>query len=714
MRCLTIFLLGLLVSTAAFASTTVYVDFNCKIVAGQSCNAGTQASPYNSWSQIWTAVNSAITAGGSSLPVTVYIAARQIGSSSATVISSQLDLSQCTAGTNGINNPSPTGCFSPSNPQGNVLFDGISKYNSGTNLSPVWSTNVTPVACTDFAPETSKTCVYNTAAKLTIQAEIPATGPNGPSDFENCVFGFTVQGFSFQANGSSPGQAADMAYVGNLLFQYDEVEHISSGGNGPNLYIGPAQHGPCHTGASRPSGTDSGPDGVTVQYNYDHDSFGELLYAGASTPDPFDNSSTCTTCQQYEGGSSSGQLDLTCGNGCSSQSQRCSSTSGTIQAATCNTGSNYQVIGNTFESGAVYSSSSSTPSKGDCVDFKDGHFNVTVKNNVCKPGLYSSACLTGYCFCYNGTNPGTSCTTNSACTGGGTCQAGGDQSRGIVYEGDDGVIDSNYIDTPFRDGVYLNSAWNNRGGGNVRVSNNIINNVNSGVGHNYGIEAGVPAGGSGIGLATIATAGLLNNTIYNAGNSSIDTGGGITTASGSATSSITVTNNIVSTSYFGIDLGQGTNSYADCYNNTTGTCPGSNNQTGNPDFTSTTFPVSAASNFELQSGSLAIGKGTDLSTTFTNDYLGNTRTDPWTIGAFQGPYYDVSVTISGSGTVTTNPPGTACTGACNYSFEVGTLMTFTVTAGQFVDWGGACSKFKAQTICTGKVTGPTSVTADFN
>jgi len=54
--------------------------------------------------------------------------------------------------------------------------------------------------------------------------------------------------------------------------------------------------------------------------------------------------------------------------------------------------------------------------------------------------------------------------------------------------------------------------------------------------------------------------------------------------------------------------------------------------------------------------------------------------------------YTLSMTVSGSGTVTSNPAGIACSaGTCSASFPSGTGVTLTPSGGSLSGWGGACA-----------------------
>ena len=100
------------------------------------------------------------------------------------------------------------------------------------------------------------------------------------------------------------------------------------------------------------------------------------------------------------------------------------------------------------------------------------------------------------------------------------------------------------------------------------------------------------------------------------------------------------------------------------------------------------------------------------------DSLGANFTDSIQVTLGQGVIYALSVTVTGSGTVTSQPYGVDCTasgGACQVSFAQGTLVTLTatpVTGAAFIAWGGACSG--TGLTCAVTMDQARSVTAEFN
>lgn len=76
--------------------------------------------------------------------------------------------------------------------------------------------------------------------------------------------------------------------------------------------------------------------------------------------------------------------------------------------------------------------------------------------------------------------------------------------------------------------------------------------------------------------------------------------------------------------------------------------------------------------------------------------------------------YSLSVTKSGSGTVTSSPAGINCGATCSASFASGTSVTLTATAASgysFSGWSGGCSGTGS---CTVSMTQARSVTANFS
>jgi uncharacterized protein YfiM (DUF2279 family) len=85
-----------------------------------------------------------------------------------------------------------------------------------------------------------------------------------------------------------------------------------------------------------------------------------------------------------------------------------------------------------------------------------------------------------------------------------------------------------------------------------------------------------------------------------------------------------------------------------------------------------------------------------------------------TFAPAQGTSFALSVSVTGSGTVTSNPAGINCGTTCNANFAANTSVTLTAepAAGQsFSSWGGACSG--SSPTCTVTMSQARSVTATF-
>jgi len=601
----------LLLRAALFAQTTYYIQ---PAFTGGS-NNGTQAHPFTGFGSggtsplSWSTINTNLATGS----VTVYLAATTPGTNTATVSTTGIDLSQRTDTSTNV-----------------LTIDGESFKDAGTATTPSWVTNFTlpPLTpCVEPIPSATNpptfTCGQNTSPRYTIQNSSPITGPTGGAAPNNCKYYFDIRGISFQENGG--GQGANMTYIGHVTFEFNEVTAISGVTGGPGLYIGPGQNGPCHTGAARPNGTDQGPDAVTSQYNLIHDEWGECTYSGASTGDPFVNGAPGNS-QQVEGGSVSG-TNLACGNGCGSGNPSCTAASA-ANAAACGTGDSYFIQYNTEFGCAAWGA------QGDGVDFKDGHTNAILRGNQLWTSRYPNCAPTcSNLICYGGTNGGTTCTTNAQCTGGGRCGAAAQGARGFIIESCS-LVDGNLIYQPGVDAIDLGDAWNNSTGRvDCKIINNLVVDVNSGNGHQNGYEL---EGLNVSGLFPWGNISFFNNTGYNIGNISTNTGVGIITASGAANGTVRIANNIISTSHQAISAGVGTEDHNDCFNNTTGTCAGTGDITTDPQFISTAAPPTAAG-FKLQAASAAKGAGVNFFSTFTDDYFGaNNRPNlTFTMGMFE-------------------------------------------------------------------------------
>jgi uncharacterized repeat protein (TIGR02543 family) len=114
---------------------------------------------------------------------------------------------------------------------------------------------------------------------------------------------------------------------------------------------------------------------------------------------------------------------------------------------------------------------------------------------------------------------------------------------------------------------------------------------------------------------------------------------------------------------------------------------------------------SAGSVFSGWSGGGCSGTGTCTTTVTAN----TTVTATFTLNQ-----YPLTVSKSGSGTVTSSPAGINCGGTCSANFNHGTTVSLSATAGAghtFAGWGGACS---GTGTCSVSMTSPQSVSATFS
>jgi hypothetical protein len=115
--------------------------------------------------------------------------------------------------------------------------------------------------------------------------------------------------------------------------------------------------------------------------------------------------------------------------------------------------------------------------------------------------------------------------------------------------------------------------------------------------------------------------------------------------------------------------------------------------------TSGTVSTSAtAVTFTINSGANNLSPATYNATiTFTDTTNNNTvqtTTAALTVNALNPPVnYTLSVSVSGSGTVTSSPPGISCPSGCAMNYGSGTpvMLTATPTGATFNGWGGACT-----------------------
>jgi uncharacterized repeat protein (TIGR02543 family) len=90
----------------------------------------------------------------------------------------------------------------------------------------------------------------------------------------------------------------------------------------------------------------------------------------------------------------------------------------------------------------------------------------------------------------------------------------------------------------------------------------------------------------------------------------------------------------------------------------------------------------------------------------------NPKINGITVAGGIGDFQTLTVTKSGTGTVTSSPAGINCGSTCSASFATNSSVTLTASGGTFTGWSGACSG--TSTTCTVSMTQARSVTATFS
>jgi hypothetical protein len=214
----------------AFAETFFYIDPDWT-----GTQTGEAATPWTNMSTpAWSAVNSALASG----PVTVYFSARNAGSDTDETSTVGLPLNR----TDGSSN--------------RLTLDGMTKFNTNDAV-PSW---------TD----------YSGNSRFKITASYPVNSNNFSPPYPDRNF-MTIRGFRIVATN---GQIAALMGMSNLIFEFNDCYSLAGTTGGPAVITG------------IPFGTNMGIYGgswsshVTIRNNTIHDTFGEGIYIGGSTPDP--------------------------------------------------------------------------------------------------------------------------------------------------------------------------------------------------------------------------------------------------------------------------------------------------------------------------------------------------------------------------------------------------------------------------------------------
>ncbi len=350
----------LLFVPALVGQTAYYVDPN---YTGGS-NNGTQAHPYTSLSAVTGAMNTALASG----VTTVYFNACNATCTAPVIITGSQTLTRTDTGTNLL------------------TLDLASFYNPHSPAGGTWAANTSlPVGglqpCAGFrcaALQLAGVYMFQIGATPT-----PGTTCKSSPSIPNCG-GASYPFESASDNGTNTnlygyikihggrffryeGQTMDLTYIHDLTLEYVEAAGVGNvtGTLGPGVNFGPGDNDDCYNSSTSHWGCDN----ITAQYNYIHDTYEDLIYDGATTPNP-------------PGGS------LACGTNCP-------------------TGDSHLIQYNTIESSA---SSGGTENVG--INIKDGHTNLRVIGNTIQPLL-------------NETIPGGANCTTFACGPGINAESGG-------------------------------------------------------------------------------------------------------------------------------------------------------------------------------------------------------------------------------------------------------------------------------------------------
>ena len=292
LRLVWLVLLGMVWATPAWALAVYYVDPDWT-----GAQTGAPATPWTSLTaSAWTTINAAL----ASDDVTVYFSARQAGSDTSQTTTTELDVNRTNTSTHVL------------------TLDGMSFYNTN-DASPSWAAYFTP---TPTNPGWNKSKFSISASSMLGNSDTSGT---------TCVSYVTLHGIKQD----STAGGGTFGYMPNLTIEYSEFMQSTGSGN-VNVIVGPLNAGAGCGGA--------GVDNVTIRYNYIHNSYGECIYLGASSPGP-------------------------------------------PGPGNVSTGANYVIQGNRIEDCGIRPGGALAGGQGDGIDIKDGHINLQILNNVIRPRL---------------------------------------------------------------------------------------------------------------------------------------------------------------------------------------------------------------------------------------------------------------------------------------------------------------------------------------
>lgn len=289
-------------------------------------------------------------------------------------------------------------------------------------------------------------------------------------------------------------------------------------------------------------------------------------------------------------------------------------------------------------------------------------------------------------------NAGNLTVTNSTLSGNKAVTTTG--NGGAIYNSGTLIVTNSTLSGNIADGT---------GGGGAIYNTGTLTVTNSTFVEN---SASAVGGGNGGGIHNSGTLTALNSTF--SGSTADGWGGGIYNSG-----TLNYTNTILANStlanggdcYFaGGTLGTNTNNIVE--NVVTGFTCGTPASTSDPMLSALASNGGATQTMALNTGSPAINTGTNSGCPAT-DQRGTARPQGATcdIGAYEVVLHTLTVTLAGTGTVTSSPTGIDCGSTCAYAFNSGTLVTLTATPGSgfaFAGWSGG--------VCTG--TGTCQVTMD--